>query len=971
MRAYNSPVLSPDRIRDDLRGEFRGRLFTDLPHRAVYAADASPFHLLPHAVAIPDDEGDLRVLVRYAHEHSLPLVPRGAGTGFSGESLGAGVVVDLSVGFRRPPTVHPESLTAECGLTLAEVNAALAPHGRRFAPGVLSAHTATVGGVVGTDASGPNVAAVGYTRDHVRGLRVVWDDGETATLTACRQQAAAADTPQLRTIELGGQVKALLTKHAPLIERHRPLTPFHRGPYRLDGVLTAAGLDLARLLVGSEGTLAFTTAAELATVPLPGGVAVGVGGFRTLNDALRAGLLLRSVPGVVSADVFDQRAVSLAKPTPGVLFPDGVAAAIVVEVEADTFLRADAILEVTAERMRQVIPLVRMTGDPAAAAAFRRRVCTATYSTAGGVRPVPLIDDTAVPGEELVRYVSGLTDLLRKAELPAVFHVNPLAGQVVVRPLLDLATPAARDILWPLADKVNTLAAAVGGSVSTRFGVGLARTPWMNAQAGPLLPVFAEVKRIFDPAGVLNPGKITAPDPSRPAWPLREPPARRPLEVRADAPEERCTGCGDCRTRTPPARMCPTFHPAGVETASPRAKAVLMARLRDTPAADVPPEDARAVADWCVHCKQCVAECPSGVDASRLALEVKAELHAAHGFTRDEWVRARLGGLARLAGGVPLLANPVLGSRLGRWAAEKLLGLSRGRTLPRFTLRPFLSRRGKLGVTDRTPAPPPADGPLSAVRVAYLVDLHTDRFDPLTGEAVVAVLRHHGIPVYVPPRQSGVGTAALREGDFDAARGQAARVVREFADLIREGFTVVASDPITATTVAQDYPLLLDDDDTRLLAAGVQEFSHFLGGLYARGWFRTDFQRPLPVRVGHHVPCHVKAMGGEPAAPTLLQLIPKLELTTADVSCSGMAGGYGLRADAYERSLAIGRPTFDLLNAAGVQYTSSECGACRMQLQEGTGRRATHPAQLLALAYGLLPQVEKKLNRPLRKRLTD
>jgi FAD/FMN-containing dehydrogenase/Fe-S oxidoreductase len=961
-----------DQIRDDLRGEFRGPLLFDAPHRAAYAADASPFHVTPHAVAIPADENDLRTLMRYAHEHALPLVPRGAGTGLSGEALGPGVVVDLSVNFRSVMEVAGDHVRAGCGWTLREVNDALAPHGRRFAPNPLSADTATVGGAIGTNASGPNVVAHGYTRGHVSGLRVVWDNGETATLTATRQTTESATTPQMRTVELRSQTLALLSRSQPLIEQHRPLAPFHHCPYLLDGVVTADGLNLCRLLVGSEGTLAMVTEAELRTIPLPGGVTAGVWGFRSLNEALRAGLLLRSVGGVVSADVFDQRVLSLAKPVPGLTVPDGVAAVLVAEVEADLPSAAAASLDDAGRRVRDAFPFLEVSTDAPTATAFRKALAAATYSTRGSaVRPVPALDDTAVPGEEVIRYVSGVADVLRKAERPAVFHVSPLSGQVVARPLLDLTQPADREALWPLADRIHRLVVAVGGTISTRFGVGIARTPWVDHQVGPLAPVFAELKRIFDPAGILNPGKITAPDPSRPAWPLREPSVRVPLAMRADPPEERCTGCGDCRTRTAPTRMCPTFHPTGVEAASPRAKANLMHWLQASAGADdLPAEEARVVADLCVNCKMCRGECPGGVDIPRVALEIKAELHAALGLTREAWVQARADRLARLAARAPVLANLLLGSRMGRWVLEKVLGVARRRTLPQLALRPFLRRRHKLGVAERNTSPS-GDTPASAVRVAYLVDTHTDLADPLVGEAAVAVLRHHGMEVYVPPRPRGVGTAALLMGDFDTAREQATAVVRDFADLIREGYAVVASDPASVVTITQDYALLLDDDDARLVAAQTQELTAFLWGMYERGWLRTDFQKPLPFAVGHHVPCHIKALGGEPAGPKLLRLIPRAEVTSVDVSCSGMAGTFGLKAENFDRSMAIGKPVFEAVKAAGARYASAECGGCRMQLQDGTGLRALHPVQYLAMAYGLVPAIEKKLNRPLRKRLTD
>ena len=995
---------SPTQLQDDLRGEFRGRLHVDPPTRHLYATDASPFHLPPLAVAIPEDEDDLRTLVKYAHEHALPLSPRGAGTGLSGESLTPGIVLDLSVNFRQT-AIGSDTARAGCGVVLADLNAEVAKGGRRFAPNPLSAATCTVGGTIGTNASGPNVFAHGYTRAHTRGLRVVWDNGETATLTPTRQASGADATPQLRTIEIRSQAAALLSANRELIDRCRPATPFHRGGYLLHEAITATGgLDLVNLLVGTEGTLAIVTEATLATVPLPGGVAVAVIGFQSLTEAIRAGLTLRAAGGVVACDVFDQRLLSVAgvfdpgpasqRPATGLTVPDGVAAALIAEFEADSPADALTACRSAIERIRTAFAaaaLVEPTATPIEVdrvQQFRKRVTTAAYTaTASAATPLSLIEDTAVPGEELLRYVSGVNELCRRAELPAVLHVHPLAGQVQVRPLVDRHRERDRAALWPLADQVYQLAAAVGGTISTRHGTGLTRTPWVAKQFGDLTPLFADLKRVFDPKGILNPGKIVGPDPSRPAWPLWQPAARAadepeekrlPLLMRSEAEREaaveRCVGCGDCRVRTPPARMCPTFHATGREAATPRAKANLL-RLLTGPGRDesLTDDEARAIADLCVNCKMCRTECPAGADIPTLAAEAKAALHAANGLNRDEWVLARLPTFLRVAGIFSLTANLLLGTRPTRWVIEKLFGLSRKRTLPRVAVRSFLARARWGGVSVRGHVVP-ADTPPSALKVAYFADTFANHADPSIGEATVAVLRHHGIEVYVPPRQKASGVTALTQGDLDAARTLAAHNVRVLADLIRDGYVVLCSDPTAAVTLTQDYPRLLDEPDARLVAAQTQELTAFLWGLYEAGWLRTDFPRPLATVVGHHVPCHVKALqkeAGEPPGPKLLRLIPGLVVTTIDKSCSGMAGTYGLKASAYATSLRAGRPMLDELGRPEIRYGATECGSCRMQMQEGARKRTLHPVQYLAVAYGLLPHLERRLARPLGKLVTD
>jgi Fe-S oxidoreductase len=231
----------------------------------------------------------------------------------------------------------------------------------------------------------------------------------------------------------------------------------------------------------------------------------------------------------------------------------------------------------------------------------------------------------------------------------------------------------------------------------------------------------------------------------------------------------------------------------------------------------------------------------------------------------------------------------------------------------------------------------------------------------------VLVLRQLGYPVYVPRRQRGSGVAALSHGDLDSARSQAAFNIRIFSELVRDGYTVLCSDPTSAITIRQDYPSLFDDDETSLLAANTHELMDWLGQRIPT----SSFVKPLPYSVGHHVPCHVKATGRSPMGPKLLEQIPGMYVTTIDKSCSGMAGTFGLKASAFDASFRIGKPMLDDLRDSAIRFGSTECGSCRMQMQQGSGKRTFHPIQYLALAMGLMPKLEARLTRPLGQLATD
>jgi FAD/FMN-containing dehydrogenase/Fe-S oxidoreductase len=968
------------RIRDDLKGLVKGELLFDDLSRALYATDASIFEVQPLGVALPRDEEDVQALVRYAGDNQLPLVARGAGTGLAGESLGPGLVVDLGKHFRQVLDVGADTVRVQPGVTYRELSRRLAAVGRRFAPDP-AVGEATVGGLLATNASGARVYRHGYARDHVAGLRVVLDSGDAAEVGR-QSRWPAPEATHGRLDDIVSSTVTLLEQNAGLLQSCRPRTRFNRCGYLLHDVLDGDSLDLARLLVGSEGTLALFTEATLRTVPLPGGRAAALLGFASLDTALRAAQA--SLPGgPVACELIDRRLLTLARgadPTVASLVPAAAEAVLLVEYEANTpngarWAALHLADQLTRGERLAVLARVATTDDEIARFwRVRESAVPGLFGLRGAAQPLAFVEDVGVPAELLPVYLHRVQEVLQRRETTASYLVHAATGQVHMRPFLELSRPEDSVKLWDLAEEIYGIVLELGGTISAQNGTGLARTPWVGRQYGRLYPVFRELKAIFDPRHLFNPGKIVGPGVGAQAWPLRRrgsPPFSQ--EPQASAPPEtilrwpagevtteglRCNGCGQCRTEDPGRRMCPIFRATHDEAATPRAKANLMRHLLrpGTAPHELSSDEVREVADLCVNCKMCATECPARVNIPKLMLEAKAANVAEHGLARTDWVMARTESFAWLCSVLAPVANALLGHPAARWVLERLFGVSRRRRLPGFSSRSFLRRAARRGWTRRPRSARP--------RVAYFVDVFANYNDPLIAEAVVAVLHHNGIEVYVPPGQVGCGMAPLAYGDVETARETARQNLRVLADLARDGYPILCSEPTAALMLRRDSLDLLDDPDARLVAAQTVESTAFLWDLYQQGHLKTDF-RPLDWSVGHHVPCHLKALGRPPVGPSLLELIPGLRVRTIDVSCSGMAGTFGLKAANYSVSLEAGRPMLEQMARPGVQFGSTECSTCRLQVEDGAGRRTLHPVQYLALAYGHLPELLQRLRKPL------
>ncbi|MGQ9605562.1 MAG: FAD-binding protein [Thermogutta sp.] len=424
---------------------------------------------------------------------------------------------------------------------------------------------------------------------------------------------------------------------------------------------------------------------------------------------------------------------------------------------------------------------------------------------------------------------------------------------------------------------------------------------------------------------------------------------------------EQCNYCGLCRTQSALERMCPIFRVLPSEEASPRAKARMLHGVLSQvlPLETLTEQTAKEIADLCVHCHMCRLECPNEVDVSRLMSEAKAAYVAAHGISTSVWLMNRIDRWAAWASAIYPAVNWALGNRQARWLLERLCGIAHGRKLPRVYSPSFLRRAARR----RLHHPTRRDGP----KVVYFVDTFANWFDPELAEMAVAVLEHNGVAVYVPSDQGPAGTSAVASGELDLARRLARNNTIILAEAVRQGYHVVTTEPAAAVTLSREYPQLLEDEDSRLVARNTSDLGDYLWRLHLSGRLQLDFT-PVTRALGYHEPCRLRALGRGTPGAKLIQLIPGLTVVRTHEACSGMAGTYGLMRENFRTSLRAGWGLINMLRDPSLEGGVTECSTCKIQMEQGTAKPTLHPIKLLAAAYGLFPGGTTRLFRPSKER---
>ncbi len=976
------------RIIEDLSGQFQGDLRCDDLTLSIYSTDASLYQIRPLLVALPRSAEDVILLARYAYEQNLPLVPRGAGSGVAGGAIGAGIVVDFSRHMTSVEQIDEETVRVQPGLVCDKLNDILRPRGRYFAPDPSGSAVTTIGGMLGVDAAGSHAVRVGSTRDHVLSIDLVLAGGEFVEagyipLDAVRRTSITpmGEEPDHEHPELRSRLSRLarlLESNRDLIDRYQPPLIRNCAGYQLRGVMREAHMNLTRLLVGSEGTLGLFTSAVLHTSPLPEFRGVALLLFGDMVTAVDAVNLIGELQPS-ACDLLDRRLLGLARKSSETfsrMIPETAEAGLLVEVTGFDERQTKDRIRMVVSKLRQN-QLTTVVGAEAYEAddvdflwTLPRRVVPLLTRLQGAVRPLPFVEDIAVPPEAMKEFLHRAQRVLQKYEVTASLYAHAASGQLHLRPFLAAPREQDGERIEALARELYQIVFHLRGSISGEHGDGLARTSFLRSQYGPLYRVFQQIKDIFDPHNLMNPGKIVCDDPHLVRKNFRTLPedSSEPVVLQlqwspAEANEEtaRCNGCGICRTQDEDLRMCPFFRIEPQEDTSPRSKVNLLRSYLDGSLApdSLRSEELKRLSNSCFNCKQCQLECPSEVDIPRMLLEARASYVSANGLSRADWILSRAQSFGAIGCAFPALSNWVVASSASRWVVEKLLGISRQRRLPTFARRPFLR------AYQRRNPPRPTVGQKNIV--VYFVDHFANYHDTKLAEAFVAVMRHNGFEVYVPLEQQSSGMAMISAGDLDGARDLVEDNLRVLGEFAREGIPIVCTEPAAALCLKHEYPNLSRHPDLRAVSEGAVEAGAFLYDLYHRGKLKTDFQ-PLEVAVGYHTPCHLKALRADRPFRELLALIPGIDVHNIEAGCSGMAGAFGLTRANFETSLRIGDPLIRRMRDPVLQLGTTECSSCRMQMEQSAPIATMHPLKLMALAYGLMPELRDQF-RPSRNPL--
>lgn len=947
-----------EQVAAGLAENLRGDVFFDILHRAAFSSDASIYQIIPLCVVAPRDVEDIISTVKYAAGEGLPIAARGAGSGVAGESLCSGIVLDMMRYMNRIISFNESDATVDCepGVVLDDLNDYLATYGRKIGPDPSSGNRAVAGGCVANNATGARSLAYGYIGDYVERLEAVLADGSVVEMSNNFDPAASQDAG---LASIANRCLSLLADKGAVIDKAMPASRRNRCGYNIRGICQDGRIDLARLMAGSEGTLAIFTKITLKTVAVPKVSALLQLEFDSLEKMAKAVPIIVD-SGASACELMDKRLIDMAREA----FP-----------RYRDILSADAEASLLAEHIGdtkdEVQEKLDRTGSAVGSLASRREVFFSEESQKrlwksrkdavpllgrqkGGKHPVAFIEDASVGCERLAEYISGLKEIGRRYDFSMSFYGHAGDGELHMRPFLDLSDAAEVEKMKRIADDVFSLVFSLGGTISGEHADGLVRAAFVRRQYGDeVYELFRGVKDIFDPAGLMNPGKIINDDADIMVKDIRAKHKFAPERLATDLlfyedelrfELDQCSGCGLCLANSPELRMCPVFRALGEELGSSRAKANILrfwatGQLEDE---DFESSEFRKFLDLCVHCKACLLQCPSGVDISKMVVAARSRLAGRKGLKVSEKLLSR----NRYLGAMGVLFSPVsnfvTGLGVFRRVLEILGAIDRRREMPDFARHAFV-RSGRRFLASQPATSNPVD------RVAYFADTYANYNDPELGFAVLNVLRYNDIEVILP-KQLPAPLPAIVYGDVKPARRELEYNVRHLAKAVRDGYKIICSEPSAALCLRDELRHFVDSEDARSVSDNTFELMSYLFSLLQEGKLKPAEKRVSGEFI-YHCPCHMLACGGGDVTIELLDKLCGLKAARLRSGCCGLAGTFGMQKKNYELSSRISAGLKEALESSQGKNIITECGACKMQIKHITGRTARHPIKIIAESY--------------------
>ncbi|MCA9304532.1 MAG: FAD-binding protein [Phycisphaerales bacterium] len=952
-------------LRDRCKGEVR----FDQTSRGLYATDASIYQMMPKGVVTPVTTEDAQEAIRVLGEHRIPMLPRGGGTSLAGQCVNDAVVVDLSRHCNRLIDVSAalRACRVEPGITVDDLNDRIRSSGMFFAPDPSTARQATIAGCIGNNAAGAHSILYGRTSESVTGIDACLWDGTRVTF----DEGAAVRDERVRMIT--DAVCDVVMSHESLIRERFPKTMRRSSGYQLDEILAQldrfgrdySRLNLAPLLCGSEGTLAFTLGAALRLHPVPRYKGLAVMSFETVAHAIAAVQPILSLnPSAV--ELLDQLILDLARKNSSCrpfteLLPEAPGGGMPNAVLYVEFLSAESpgIIDDSLQKLRDHYPQNRIDiyTDPESmknAWTLRKSGEPLLHAIAGSRKPLGFVEDNAIPVENLAEFVAGFRAIVEREGTVASYYAHASVGVLHVRPLLDLRDPSDEAAMIRIARDVAHLARSFGGVPSGEHGDGRARGPLLPEYFGEeLMEAFRAVKSIFDPYALLNPGNIVDPAPLESiARNTRIHPCESPIEP--TEPDtyfeyqsqggfghavEMCNGAGVCRNKSV-GTMCPSYHATLDEHHSTRGRGnTLRLAISGQLGEDRwSLKGTRDVLDLCLSCKACKSECPSNVDIAKLKAEYLAQGYATTGHVPlSARVFSRIHTLNRLGSLMPTVTNAVNRFPPFRSVINQFLGVHPARSLPRFA----------------SPVRVQQFSPGNAPRVLVLADTFANHNEPEIVHATLRVLGRFGYATGVLP-VSDLGRSAISQGCLPHAIRDAERTIDRLGSYLEDPTIVgfVIPEPSCLSAVCDDWQELKIDRAIEIrsgLAKRCATPESFLDAFWGRHPNRANLKEPAG-KIYVHGHCHQKALWGEHSAGAIFQRLFPDRTVHMDTGCCGMAGGFGYMAAKYDLSMKIGsQRLFPQVHSMGADDVLIASGtSCRHQILDGTGCRAMHAIEYLA-----------------------
>ena len=997
-----------------LRLHARGEVLFSAADRGRYATDASIYQVMPLGVFVPRDAADVRLALDICRDLGVPIVPRGGGTSQCGQTVGAGLVIDHSKYMRKIIAVDADQRTAvvEPGLVLDHLNAALKTHGLWYPVDVSTSAQATLGGMAGNNSCGSRSIAYGNMVHNVLGAQAWLADGSLLDFGAYEQA-------QGRVRQIGDFVRDLANQHAGEIDTHWPKVLRRVAGYNLDifrnqneRPYTADGsVNLAHLLIGSEGTLALTRSLTLRLAELPRAKVLGVVNFPTFYQAMDAAqhivkLGLGMPVGQLSAvELVDRTMIELSLKNPA--FAPTIRTALSPHINGGM---PEAVLLVEfsgpskgdiAHKIKELVELMGDLGLPGSVVEMvedapqknlwevRKAGLNIMMSLRGDGKPVSFIEDCAVPLESLAEYTNALTEVFRKHGSRGTWYAHASVGTLHVRPILDMRRDGAVK-MRAIAEEASALVRRYKGAFSGEHGDGLCRGEWIGWQFGPHInEAFARIKQEMDPGQMLSPQRIVNPpkmddttlmrfSPTYKVVPIKTALDWRAWDVQNDPVTEQtsapgtggdpaqglakavemCNNNGHCR-KFDTGTMCPSYRVTRDEQHLTRGRANTLRLALSGQMEGLAGEDALSsqevhdAMDLCVGCKGCKRDCPTGVDMAKMKVEFLQHYKAKHGHTLQDKMVAHLPQYAAWASRLAPVLN--LRNRIPMLAAmtEKLLGLSSKRSLPTWKMRHFFNAPASPAQRTATRAEV-----LTATHgVVLFVDTFNGYFESANAQAAVKVLQAAGYTVHVATKLQDngqhlcCGRTYLATGMVDRAREKASEVVQSLLPFAERGLPIVGLEPSCLLTLRDELLVMGLGEGAQKIAQQAWLFEEFLAREARAG--QLDALKAQIASVDRqillHGHCHQKAFDAVSPVMEVLRWIPGAQPQLIESSCCGMAGSFGYEASHYDVSMQMAE--LSLLPALRAQPDAivvADGTSCRHQIQDGAGRKAVHLSQLLA-----------------------